>query len=426
MDYYEAELRDLLGDKFYQEFLNYFDRGNISEDDAAALATQLHSKAGKTFQSERNTKNFQYNIRSLKNILSEWYVTMTLHDYETANTHFISCLTHENVLHLRPLANKLTTVYEASRKPKMKARKRKGKAASQKMYVCLHRRRPRSVEQATCPHPTEVHCCTKEEVKSFREDQDEYGWDEATAPIIVNLSKNCDYEMTLQPPNENSENLNFSVDDVLDCGTVRIGSIDRFPIPGCANRKLTSLHLKPTMGQEEEEQRQTTRNFMTTTEANITSYINSCSTPKKTEENPELSAGEKFTDNNDPDDNKKEGEDGKQTCARKRKTIENGNKENQVLHDDPKDYDDSKTYDCKKEQKQAILDGAAIVFSPVDFQLKARRANEKEIYQIKEHFYKKRKVSLLNTFNHIFSLCCFRFLSDLSSSSTPKRPSHRG
>ena len=123
---------------------------------------------------------------------------------------------------------------------------------STNMFVSIHRRTAQTAGSESCPHGTTVHCYTEEDQRSFLEEMAGDGWDEVVTSIPVNLDRNYDYVLSIQHGEEAPEQIGFaSYDDVLDNGTLRVGSIQAFPLPNCADAENIQLVLTPSNLQQD-------------------------------------------------------------------------------------------------------------------------------------------------------------------------------
>ena len=103
---FEREIRDLLGDHVYTTLLDAVDYGDIRQTAARDLAIQLHPKVGGTFIHASTDKNFIFDRRAMREILSNWYQTLVPED---PKKDLIRALRHDDV-RLPALAHKLETL----------------------------------------------------------------------------------------------------------------------------------------------------------------------------------------------------------------------------------------------------------------------------------------------------------------------------
>ena len=70
---YESEIRCALGDHVYDAILAAVDSGEIGQILARDIAKQLHPKVGGSFIHASAERNFVFNRRAFRKILSDWY-----------------------------------------------------------------------------------------------------------------------------------------------------------------------------------------------------------------------------------------------------------------------------------------------------------------------------------------------------------------
>ena len=100
---YENEISEGLGDHVYSAVLDAVDSGEISQIAARDIAKQLHPKVGGSFIHASMERNFTFNRRAMREILSNWYQFCVPED---PVKDLITALRHEDV-QLEALANKL-------------------------------------------------------------------------------------------------------------------------------------------------------------------------------------------------------------------------------------------------------------------------------------------------------------------------------
>ena len=100
---YERDIRALLGEPVYTTLLDAVDYGEIKQIAARDLAKQLHPKVGGSFIHASTNRNFTFDRRSMREILSNWFQTCVPED---PRKDLIRALRHEDV-RLLALAHKL-------------------------------------------------------------------------------------------------------------------------------------------------------------------------------------------------------------------------------------------------------------------------------------------------------------------------------
>ena len=100
---YESEIIHCLGQVTYDTILDAVDNGEIGQVTARDLAKQLHPKVGGSFIHASMERNFIFNRRAMREILSNWYQFCVPED---PVKDLITALRHEDV-QLEALANKL-------------------------------------------------------------------------------------------------------------------------------------------------------------------------------------------------------------------------------------------------------------------------------------------------------------------------------
>ena len=103
---YEREMRALLGESVYTTLLDAVDCGEIRQIAARDLAKQLHPKVGGAFIHASTDRNFTFDRRAMREILSNWYQTCVPED---PKNDLIRALRHEDI-QLLALAHKLEAI----------------------------------------------------------------------------------------------------------------------------------------------------------------------------------------------------------------------------------------------------------------------------------------------------------------------------
>jgi hypothetical protein len=70
---YDPEVKALLGPKMFDKILNVVETAKVSAKDAQIFAFMLNPKVGGAFRHARDERSFEFDIRSFKRILSDWY-----------------------------------------------------------------------------------------------------------------------------------------------------------------------------------------------------------------------------------------------------------------------------------------------------------------------------------------------------------------
>ena len=107
---YESEIRKALGEHVYDALLAAVDSGEIGQVLARDIAKQFHPKVGGSFIHASMERNFMFNGRAMREILSNWYQFCVPRD---PVKDLVTALRHEDV-QLEALANQLQRLNTAN------------------------------------------------------------------------------------------------------------------------------------------------------------------------------------------------------------------------------------------------------------------------------------------------------------------------
>ena len=100
---YEKEVNELLGADVYKTFLAAVDSGEISEQQMADIAFELHEKVGGDFKRARESKAFKCDRAAARTVLTNWY-QFDLAEGQTDK--LVKILESDNIA-LKPLAERI-------------------------------------------------------------------------------------------------------------------------------------------------------------------------------------------------------------------------------------------------------------------------------------------------------------------------------
>ena len=119
---FDADVKALLGAKFYDKLLNAVDTAKIKVKDAQMFAFMMKPEVGGTFQHARDEVNFHFDIGAFKKILSDSYRRANKEEREGLADRIIEILGHSDIglnavaVDLESAKNPQTKVDEADKR----------------------------------------------------------------------------------------------------------------------------------------------------------------------------------------------------------------------------------------------------------------------------------------------------------------------
>ena len=115
---YDQDVKRLLGAKVYDKILNVVETAKVSVKDAQIFAFHLKPEVGGAFRHARDERNFVFDARAFKKILSDWYRLAEVEERLSLSDKIVEIFRHPDV-GLNAVAVELEElVEEEARRPK--------------------------------------------------------------------------------------------------------------------------------------------------------------------------------------------------------------------------------------------------------------------------------------------------------------------